>query len=113
MKSLIAALSLLFFCLTPSFLSPAEPADVVFLHGKVKWRVVRAKPGEWVTARGWIATVCKPPVFPTRWDLDRISPNNPVFLTRADGHGAVANSAALKIGGVSKDSRDPFGGQIL
>ncbi|PYS56410.1 MAG: amidohydrolase, partial [Acidobacteria bacterium] len=41
------------------------------------------------------------------------SPNNPVFLTRADGHGAVANSAALKIGGVSKDSRDPFGGQIL
>ena len=36
-----------------------------------------------------------------------------MFLTRADGHGAVANSAALKIGGVTKDSKDPFGGQIL
>src|SRR5437867_4818131 len=80
---------------------------------KVKERVDRAKPGEWVTGRGWIETFWKPPVFPTRGDLDRISPNNPVVLTRADGHGAVANSAALKIGGVTKDTKDPFGGQIL
>jgi predicted amidohydrolase YtcJ len=80
---------------------------------KVKERVDKAKPGEWVTGRGWIETFWKPPVFPTRWDLDRISPNNPVFLTRADGHGAVANSAALKIGNVTKDTKDPFGGQIL
>ncbi len=196
MKSLIAVLSLLWFCLTPSFLPPTEPADIVFVNGnvytvnekqpraeaiavkgdrivfvgsnanakrfqgrgtrvidlrgetvvpgmtdahyhfigvgqremnlnlegltnledflaKVKERVDRAKPGEWVTGRGWIETFWKPPVFPTRWDLDKISPNNPVFLTRADGHGAVANSAALKIGGVTKDSKDPFGGQIL
>lgn len=80
---------------------------------KVKSRVDQAKPGEWVTGRGWIETFWKPPVFPTRWDLDKISPNNPVFLTRADGHGAVANSAALKIGGVTKDTKDPFGGQVL
>ncbi len=80
---------------------------------KVKARVDQAKPGEWVTGRGWIETFWKPPVFPTRWDLDKISPNNPVFLGRADGHGAVANSAALKIGGVTKDTKDPFGGQIL
>ena len=80
---------------------------------KVKVRVDKAKPGEWVTGRGWIETFWKPPVFPTRWDLDKISPNNPVILGRADGHGAVANSAALKIGGVTKDTKDPFGGQIL
>jgi len=80
---------------------------------KVKARVDQAKPGEWVTGRGWIETFWKPPVFPTRWDLDKISPNNPVFLTRADGHGAVANSAGLKIGNVTKDTKDPFGGQIL
>ena len=80
---------------------------------KVKARVDQAKPGEWVTGRGWIETFWKPPVFPTRADLDKISPNNPVFLTRADGHGAVANSAALKIGNVTKDTKDPFGGQIL
>ena len=80
---------------------------------KVKTRVDQAKPGEWVTGRGWIETFWKPPVFPTRWDLDKIAPNNPVFLTRADGHGAVANSAALKLGNVTKDTKDPFGGQIL
>jgi len=80
---------------------------------KVKARVDQAKPGEWVTGRGWIETFWKPPVFPTRSDLDKISPNNPVFLTRADGHGAVANSAALKLGNVTKDTKDPFGGQIL
>src|SRR2546427_3346990 len=80
---------------------------------KVKERVDRTKPEEWVTGRGWIETFWKPPVFPTRWDLDKISPNNPVFLTRADGHGAVANSAALKIGGVSKDSKDPLWGRML
>ena len=80
---------------------------------KVKARVDQAKPGEWVVGRGWIETFWKPPVFPTRWDLDKISPNNPVFLTRADGHGAVANSAALKLGNVTKDTKDPFGGQVL
>jgi predicted amidohydrolase YtcJ len=80
---------------------------------KVKARVDQTKPGDWVTGRGWIETFWQPPVFPTRWDLDKIAPNNPVFLTRADGHGAVANSAALKIGGVTKDTKDPFGGQVL
>src|SRR5437588_702308 len=80
---------------------------------KVKARVDQAKPGEWVVGRGWIETFWKPPVFPTRWDLDKIAPNNPVFLTRADGHGAVANSAALKLGKVTKETKDPFGGQVL
>jgi predicted amidohydrolase YtcJ len=51
-------------------------------------------------------------VFPTRWDLDKVSPNNPVILGRADGHGAVANSAALKLAGVDKNTPNPFGGEI-
>ena len=41
-------------------------------------------------------------MFPTRWDLDKISPNNPVALVRADGHATVANSAAIKIANVTK-----------
>jgi predicted amidohydrolase YtcJ len=80
---------------------------------KVKARVDKARPGEWITGRGWIETFWKPPAFPTRWDLDKIAPNNPVYLTRADGHGAVANSAALKIAGVDKDTENPFGGEIM
>ena len=79
---------------------------------KVKARVDQAKPGEWVTGRGWIETHWKPPAFPTRWDLDKVAPNNPVILGRADGHGAVANSAALKIAGVDKNTPNPFGGEI-
>ena len=79
---------------------------------KVKARVDRAQPGQWVTGRGWIETFWKPPVFPTRQDLDRVSPNNPVFLDRADGHGAVVNSAALKIAGIDRNTPNPFGGEI-
>jgi predicted amidohydrolase YtcJ len=80
---------------------------------KVKARVDRAKPGEWVTGRGWIETFWKPPVFPTRSDLDKIAPNNPVYLVRADGHGGVANSAAFKIAGIDKNTESPFGGEIM
>lgn len=80
---------------------------------KVKERVDRAKPGEWVTGRGWIETFWKPPAFPTRWDLDKISPNNPVALVRADGHATVANGAAIKIANVTRDTANPFGGEIM
>jgi predicted amidohydrolase YtcJ len=80
---------------------------------RVKERVDQAKPGEWVTGRGWIETFWKPPVFPTRWDLDKISPNNPVYLTRADGHAIVVNSSAIKIAGVDKSTANPFGGEIM
>src|SRR2546423_5761229 len=79
---------------------------------KVKARVDQAKPGEWVTGRGWIETHWQPPAFPTRWDLDKVSPNNPVILGRADGHGAVANSAALKLAGADKNTANPLGGEI-
>jgi predicted amidohydrolase YtcJ len=79
---------------------------------KVKARVDQTKPGDWVTGRGWIETHWQPAVFPTRWDLDKVAPNNPVILGRADGHGAVANSAALKLAGVDKNTPNPFGGEI-
>ena len=82
------------------------------LLAKLKARVDQAKPGEWVTGRGWIETHWQPPVFPTRWDLDKVSPNNPVILGRADGHGAVANTAAFKLAGIDKNTPNPFGGEI-
>jgi predicted amidohydrolase YtcJ len=80
---------------------------------KVKERVQRAKPGEWITGRGWIESHWKPPVFPTRWDLDKVSPDNPVVLGRADGHGVIVNSAALKLASVDKNTPSPFGGEIM
>jgi predicted amidohydrolase YtcJ len=79
---------------------------------KVKARVDQAKPGEWITGRGWIETFWTPPVFPTRADLDKVAPNNPVILGRADGHGAVVNSAALKLAGIDRTTANPFGGEV-
>src|ERR1700730_6920493 len=80
---------------------------------KVKARVAQTGHGKWITGRGWIETFWKPPTFPTRNDLDVIAPDHPVFLTRADGHAAVVNSAALKIAKIDKNTPNPFGGEIL
>ena len=81
--------------------------------GKVRERVARTEHDKWITGRGWIETFWKPAQFPTRADLDKVAPNNPVFLTRADGHAAVANSAALKMAKIDKNTPNPFGGEIL
>ncbi|HEV8149930.1 MAG TPA: amidohydrolase [Gemmatimonadales bacterium] len=79
---------------------------------KVKARVNQARPGEWVTGRGWIETFWTPPVFPTRQNLDRIAPDNPVYLTRADGHASIVNSAALRLAGITRSTVAPAGGAI-
>ena len=79
----------------------------------VKGRVAQTERGQWIIGRGWIETFWKPPQFPSRTDLDKIAPDNPIFLTRADGHAAIANSAALKIAKIDKNTANPFGGEIL
>src|SRR6266576_671590 len=80
---------------------------------KVNEHVARAPRGHWITGRGWIETFWKPPQFPTREDLDKIAAGNPIFLTRADGHAAIANTAALKNAHIDKNTPNPFGGEIL
>jgi predicted amidohydrolase YtcJ len=79
---------------------------------KVAAAAAKAQPGEWVVGRGWIETFWDPPVFPTRFELDRVAPNNPVLLTRADGHASVANSAALALAGITGTTTAPPGGAI-
>ncbi len=68
--------------------------------------------GEWIIGRGWIDKVWPEKRFPTRWDLDPFSPNNPVVLERADGHAVVVNSLVLKLAGIDEDTQDPQGGFI-
>ncbi len=79
----------------------------------IKSRVDKAKPGEWILGRGWNEGTWRPQVFPTRHDIDKVAPNNPVWLTRTDGHGSVANSAAIKAAGVTRETKNPFGGEIM
>ena len=68
--------------------------------------------GAWVLGRGWDHTLWGNRL-PTRQDLDDISPDNPVFLQRVDGHIAWANSLALKMAKVTRDSKAPEGGEIV
>jgi len=70
------------------------------------------KPGDWIIGRGWIDKVWPESRFPTRWDLDLFSPNNPVVLERADGHAVVVNSKVLKLANIDSNTEDPQGGFI-
>jgi hypothetical protein len=72
-----------------------------------------AKPGEWIRGRGWNQEVWDPAVFPTKEDLDAVAPDIPVVITRTCGHATWVNSKALEIGGITKDTPDPVGGEIL
>lgn len=70
------------------------------------------EPGQWVLGGGWNNYLWSPPLFPTRHDLDRIAPNNPVYLDRKDIHSCWVNSIALERAGVTRDTADPPGAQI-
>ncbi len=65
-----------------------------------------------VIGRGWIETHWPEGRFPSRWDLDDVESDRPVILYRADGHAAVANSAAIKAAGITGATATPFGGEI-
>jgi predicted amidohydrolase YtcJ len=68
--------------------------------------------GAWVLGRGWDHTLWNNRL-PTRQDLDDISPDNPVFLQRVDGHIAWANSLALQLAKITKNTKAPEGGEIV
>ncbi len=80
-------------------------------------RRVRAKAeelgaGEWITGYGWSEDELDEGRRPLRWDLDEAAPDNPVILTRAGGHSAVANSMALELADVTAETPQPEGGVI-
>jgi predicted amidohydrolase YtcJ len=74
--------------------------------------VAQHQPGEWITGTGWDHTLWPDKKFPTRQQLDAVSPRNPVFLYHVSGHVAVANSAALELAGITKTTPDPQGGKL-
>lgn len=69
--------------------------------------------GSWVKGRGWNQVLWPNKVFPTRQTLDAVAPDRPVVLGRVDGHAAWVNSAALEAAGITRDTPDPVGGQII
>jgi predicted amidohydrolase YtcJ len=70
-------------------------------------------PGEWVLGGNWDDQGFAEPRLPTKQDIDKLTPNTPVFVTRYDGHMSVANSAALRLAGVTAKTKDVPGGVIV
>jgi len=81
--------------------------------------VEKAKPGQWIIGRGWHqekwSSTPQPNVegFPTHASLDKVAPNNPVILTHASGHASFANLKALELSGITAQTQNPEGGEIL
>ena len=68
--------------------------------------------GRWISGRAWDQNKWGDTRFPTHEALSRATPNNPVVLTRVDGHAMLANAAAMRAAGVSATTKDPAGGRI-
>ena len=79
---------------------------------RIRARVETAAPGEWITGAGWDENLWAVKALPSRWDIDEVTRDHPVFLQRVDGHIAVANTRALQLASVNLASRDPMGGKI-
>ena len=79
---------------------------------RIRERVDIAAPTEWITGFGWDETLWPVKELPTRWDIDEVTTDHPVFLRRVDGHVAVANTLALHMAHVAETTKDPDGGQI-
>lgn len=84
------------------------------MQSRVAGKVEITRDGDWVTGRGWDHTKRTDEVaWPTKADLDAVAPDHPVYLGRVDGHVGWANSRALALAGITSDSPDPYGGQIM
>ena len=68
---------------------------------------------QWVKGRGWNQVLWPEKSFPTTALLDEAINNKPVWLERVDGHAGWANSKALALAGITKDTLDPAGGEII
>jgi predicted amidohydrolase YtcJ len=79
----------------------------------------KAQPGEWILGRGWHQEkwnkVPEPNIegLPFHFELSKVSPDNPVFLTHASGHSGIANAKAMVMAGITKETPDPEGGEIV
>ena len=92
-------------------LRPAtSPEDFI---RRVKAFVSERKPGEWILGGEWDHERWPGAPLPTRQWIDSVTPDNPVFVFRLDGHMALANTAALRKAGIGRTMRDIPGGVVV
>lgn len=90
--------------------SAATPAEFT---ARIKAFASERKPGEWIIGGDWDHENWPGGALPTRSWIDSVTPDNPVFVNRLDGHMALANSAALRAAGVTRATKDVPGGEIV
>lgn len=76
-------------------------------------RARKTPKGEWIQGGDWDETKWNPATLPTKELIDPVTPDTPVFVSRYDGHMALANSVALRLAGVTAQTPDPPGGVIV
>jgi predicted amidohydrolase YtcJ len=69
--------------------------------------------GRWILGGGWDEEAWPDAKLPTRQMIDAVTANNPVYVSRYDGHAGLANSVALRLARVTKDTPEPVGGVIV
>lgn len=79
---------------------------------RVEEKARSLRKGEWILHGNWDHEQFSPPELPRREWIDAVSPQNPVCVSRYDEHIALANSLALEIGGITKKTESPQGGEI-
>ncbi len=84
--------------------------DIVALA--LEWRQSHGE-DSWIVGRGWDQNDWRNTDFPVHHRLSEALPETPVVLVRVDGHALIANAAAMRLAGVTKDTPDPPGGRIL
>jgi predicted amidohydrolase YtcJ len=89
-----------------------ETKNIPQVVAKLAAQVKKTAPGEFIQGVEWDDGKLEERRKLTAKDLDPVTPNNPVYLNHATGHFGVANSLALKLANVTKDTKDPPGGTI-
>ncbi len=98
--------------LDPDYIELRYTTDPSVITRKVKEQVARSKPGELIRGGHWEHEMFIDKKWPTRELIDKVSPDNPVILSRADGHSVLVNSYVLKASGITRSTPNPFGGEI-
>jgi len=98
--------------LDPDFIELRYLTDPSVITEKVKAQVAKSGPGELIRGGHWVHEMFPDQKWPSKELIDRVSPDNPVILNRADGHSTLVNSYVLKKSGITKKTPDPFGGEI-
>lgn len=98
--------------LDPDYIELRYTTDPSVITDKVKAQIEKSKPGQIIRGGHWEHEMFLTKQWPTKELIDRVSPDNPVILSRADGHSVLVNSYVLKKSGINKNTPDPFGGEI-